>query len=134
MGDDYQDAAERHLQDANVLLGQSPPRLANASHLFGISAECSLKVIARRFKPGARFFGPKGHIPELFAELLHVAPSIAGNAELASQIEGLAPMFADWKVEQRYTLQTTFEAQVVGQQQCGAQKAKMLMNNVLAGL
>ncbi|MDD2711989.1 MAG: hypothetical protein PHU77_03640 [Simplicispira sp.] len=134
MGDDYLDAAVRHLADAELLFTQLPSRLANASHLFGLSAECSLKAIACQSKPGAAFRGSKGHIPKLFAELLNVAPGIAGNTQLAMHINGLEPSFTDWKVEQRYAPQATFDAQVVCRQQSGAQNAKRLMTNVLAGL
>lgn len=134
MGEDYQDAAGRHFQDANLLFGQSPPRLANASHLFGISAECSFKVIVRQFNQGAKFFGGKSHIPKLFTELLNIAPSIAGNSELAEKIQTLALLFADWEVGQRYHPQTTFDADAIGRQQTGAHHANLLMSNFLAGL
>ena len=134
MGDDYLDAAERHYQDAQLLFTQSTPRWANASHLFGISAECALKAIASQSNPEVKFFGQKGHLPALFTELLNVAPYIAGNAELAAHIEGLVPSFAHWKVEQRYAAQATFDAAVVGEQQRGAHHAQKLMTNFLAGL
>jgi hypothetical protein len=139
MGEDYQDAAGRHLQDANLLFDQSPPRLANASHLFGISAECSLKAIARQSNPNIRSWkskniGSNGHLPMLATELLHLAPSIEGNADLAKKIQGLAPSFADWEVGQRYHPQTTFDADAVGRQQTGAHYANLLMRNVLSGV
>lgn len=134
MGEDYQDAAGRHLQDANLLFEQSPPRLANASHLFGISAECSLKAIAHQSGVKISRANGKGHIPKLFTELLNVAPGIAGNTELAERIQTLAPLFADWEIGQRYHPQTAFDADAVGRQQTGAKNANLLMRNVLSGV
>lgn len=132
--EDFQDAAKRHLDDAELLFMHSSPRLANASHLFGISAECSLKAITRKFNPSAKFYGNKGHIPLLFSELSNVAPALAGNASLAGQITGLNPNFAKWRVAQRYESQSTFTPAVVLQEQKGASDAYLLMTNCLLGL
>lgn len=132
--DDYQDAAKRHFDDAELLFAHSSPRLANASHLFGISAECSVKAIARKFNLNARFKGGKGHIPLLFTELCNVAPAIAGNAALAGQIVGLSHHFGSWDVNQRYESQSTFVPAIVLQEQKGATEAHLLMTNFLSGL
>jgi hypothetical protein len=132
--DDYQNASERHLQDAKLLFAQAPERLANASHLFGLSAECSLKAIARRFEPGARFYGAKGHIPGLFSELQNVSPAIGGNATLASNIAAIQPRFMQWDVSQRYASQATFSQGTVADEQTGANEAYRLMSNHLQGL
>lgn len=132
--DDFQDAAKRHFDDAELLFAHSSPRLANASHLFGISAECSLKAIARMFNSNAMFGGNKGHIPKLFTELCNIAPTLAGNAALADQINGLNPCFASWTVSQRYESQSTFDLAIVLQEQKGATDAYLLMNNCLLGL
>lgn len=40
---DFRDAAERHWEDAEHLMNND--RLANADHLYGLSAECSLKAV-----------------------------------------------------------------------------------------
>lgn len=134
--DDFQDAAKRHLDDAELLFEQSSPRLANASHLFGISAECSLKAIARHLDPHMKFTGGKkrGHIPALFAELCHVGSGVGGNAALALQIAGLQPAFFIWEVSQRYAPQADFAPPKVVQEQAGAKKAHLLMMNCLQGL
>lgn len=131
--DDFQDAAKRHLDDAELLFAQSSPRLANASHLFGISAECSLKAIARKFNPTANFSRGKGHIPLLFTELCNVAPTLAGNAALEGQISGVRLHFVSWKVNQRYESQSTFVPAIVLQEQKGASEAYLLMKNCLLG-
>ena len=132
--DDYQDASKRHLGDGELLLSQTPPHLANASHLFGVSAECSLKAIARTSNPAAQFGGAKGHLPKLFAELNNVAPAIAGNSTLAGSISSIQACFPSWQVEQRYHAQVGFVATTVEQEQTGARNAHLLMNNHLQGL
>lgn len=132
--DDYQNASERHLQDAELLFTQAPKRLANASHLFGLSAECSLKAIARKFKPSARFYGAKGHIPGLFSELQNVSPAIGGSATLAENIAKIQPRFSQWDVSQRYASQATFSQGTVADEQTGANDANLLMKNHLQGL
>ena len=135
--DDYRDAAKRHLDDADLLFAQNPQRLANASHLYGISAECSLKTVARKFNPSAQFRGKKGlkgHIPSLFSELLHVAPDLANNTILVAQIRRLEPHFSGWDVSQRYEPQANFVAGTVSAQKIGATEAHLLMTNCLSGL
>jgi hypothetical protein len=44
---DFLDAHERHWQDAELLLTNQ--RLANADHLYGMSAECGLKRLMLAF-------------------------------------------------------------------------------------
>ena len=131
--EDYRDAAKRHLEDANLLLAHNPQRLANASHLYGISAECALKAVARKFEPNARFYGNKGHIPLLFSELSNVAPGLTGNATLVSQIRRIEPNFSSWDVSQRYEPQADFVACTVSNQKTGATDAHLLMTNCLSG-
>ena len=132
--DDFQNASERHLQDAKLLFAQAPKRLANASHLFGLSAECSLKAIARKFEPSAKFGGSDGHIPRLFSELQNVSPMIGSNPDLVRHIASIQPQFANWNVAQRYASQTTFAEETIADEQAGANKAHLLMTNCLNGL
>ena len=135
--DDFQDAARRHLHDAELLFAQSSPRLANASHLFGISAECSLKAIGVNKKLG-NLFNPKdgGHIgSNLFAELRNVI-DMGASGDLALKLDTLESghYFSAWSVSQRYTNQTTFAYATVLHQQLGAKNAHLLMTNFLSGL
>lgn len=129
--DDYQDAAKRHLDDAELLFSQESPRLANASHLFGISAECSLKAIAQKLKPDKKFCRKEGHMPLLFSELCNIAQT---SGDLATQINGLKLSFANWTVNQRYESQSTFQPKIVSKEQSGAKNAHLLMTNCLQGL
>lgn len=132
--EDFQDAAKRHLDDAELLFLQEPKRLANASHLFGISAECSLKTIVRQLNPNGKFYGSKGHIPALFAELSNIAPAFSGNPALMGAIADLRAHFANWNMSQRYDVQTIFATSTVSSEYDGAKAAHLLMNNFLSGL
>jgi hypothetical protein len=132
--ENYEDASKRHHEDAELLMHQAPPRLANASHLFGLSAECSLKAIAQNFEPNARFSGRKGHIPDLFFELQNIAPLVGNDANLVNKITSLKSQFAGWEVGQRYAPQTTFNHTTVANEQKGSKSAYLLMTNCLHGL
>jgi hypothetical protein len=136
--DDFQDAAKRHLDDAELLLMHSSPRLANASHLFGISAECSLKAIGTNHKKPGVSFNPiaGGHIgSQLFAELRNVTNmGASGNLVLKLDTLESAHYFSAWNVSQRYAPQTAFVHATVLQQQAGAKNAYLLMTNCLLGL
>lgn len=135
--DDFQDAAKRHFDDAELLFAHSSPRLANASHLFGISAECSLKAIGTNKTLGMSF-NPiaAGHIgSKLFAELRNVT-DMGANGDLVLKLDTLESgnYFSAWSVSQRYAPQTTFVHATVLQQQSGAKSAHLLMINFLSGL
>lgn len=136
--EDFQDAAKRHLDDAALLFAQSSPRLANASHLFGISAECSLKAIGTNNKKPGVSFNPiaGGHIgSQLFAELRNVTNmGASGNLVLKLDTLESANYFSGWKVSERYAPQTAFKHVTVLQQQVGARNAYLLMTNCLSGL
>jgi hypothetical protein len=135
MSDDYQDAAQRHWRDAEILHHQPTPRLANASHLYGMSAECSLKVIARKHRPNIKFSGNTGHMPALFSELLNIS-IIGTNQVLTDAIDKIQFEFTGWQVGQRYENenQTHFTAPAVLAQKCGASNADLLAKNVLGSL
>lgn len=104
MSTDFRDASTRHFEDAEILLAQT--RAANADHLFGLSAECSLKAVMLALgmavntdgAPADR--GHKVHMPELWAAFQSFA-----QGRLASRyLEPLdkANPFSDWAVDQRY--------------------------------
>ena len=132
--DNFENASARHFYDATLLFTQTPYRVANASHLFGVSAECALKAIAKNSNPTANFRGRNGHIPQLFVELIHIAPGISGNTALVSGIDSIKSYFLSWKVEQRYHSEASFIEATVAQQQIGANQAQLLMSNHLQGL
>ncbi len=104
MSTDFRDASERHFNDGELLLSKN--RLANADHLFGISAECSLKAVMVALgmatsKAGTpRDRGHKVHMPELWAAFQSFSQGRLASRYL-EPLEKLNP-FVDWQVDQRY--------------------------------
>jgi hypothetical protein len=132
--ENYEDAAQRHFQDAKFLHEQIPSRLANASHLFGISAECALKCIMR----GNNGFGKvprgsSGHLPRLLREFkMHSATK--GNAALLKRIEKCAEGLSGWSIDQRYYAQTAFLTETVASESVSAQKILALSQHHSRGV
>lgn len=107
MSTDYQDAAERHFEDAEYLKkDENANREANADHLYGLSAECSLKAVMtalgmERTKAGApRDSGLKVHMPDQWAAFQSFACGRLAARYL--NILDQSNPFSDWKVDQRY--------------------------------
>ena len=107
MNTDYRDAAERHFEDAEFLRSDDDlNRAPNADHLYGFSAECSLKAVMtalgmERNNAGApRDPGLKVHMPEQWAAF----QSFASGRLAARYFDKLDPsnLFSEWKVDQRY--------------------------------
>jgi hypothetical protein len=129
--EDYSDAAARHFEDAKLLHSQLPPRLANASHLYGFAAECAIKCIMRGDGSSGKVpKGGKGHLPLLLREFeLH---SIAkGNAALQKRVQKCASGLSNWDIDQRYHRQATFLAQTVNAEAESAQKLLALSRHFL---
>jgi hypothetical protein len=104
MRTDYRDAAERHWEDADDLLANS--RAANADHLFGLSAECSLKAVMLGLGMPMGEEAPaqrrhRVHINILWDRFIAFAEGRDG-ARYALAIHAAANPFADWDVNQRY--------------------------------
>ena len=133
MADDYKDASMRHLTDAETLYQQPSKRLANASHLFGLSAECSMKAIIQKNSPTKKFSGQDGHIPNVFSELQNISPIGSGASTLSGDVAKIIKKFSGWRVAQRYENQSLFLEQTTKAQMEGAQSANQLMNNYLHG-
>jgi hypothetical protein len=107
MSTDYRDAAERHFEDASHLENdETVNRNANADHLYGFSAECSLKAVMtalgmERTNAGApRDSGLKVHMPEQWAAFQSFASGRLA-ARYLDKLDSSNP-FSDWKVDQRY--------------------------------
>jgi hypothetical protein len=102
---DFRDAAERHWEDAACLLAES--HMANADHLFGLSAECALKAIMLALGMTLRPDGVPAdrqhrvHIDQLWNEFVSFANARSG-ARYASPLSGVPNPFVNWNVNQRY--------------------------------
>lgn len=93
---DFLDAMDRHWQDAELL--HSSERLANADHLYGLSAECGLKALFEQ--DGNRIEGrTRCHIDRLWGKCGSLAD---GRAESTSDFNPADNPFDDWRIGDRY--------------------------------
>jgi len=133
MSTDFRDASGRHFEDALLLLDDS--REANADHLFGLSAECSLKAVmvalgmAVKSDGAPADKGHKVHMPEIWAAFQSFA-----SGQLASRY--LEPLdkqnpFADWDVEQRYWSRTVITAGARATHQTAAVQCRQSLEKLL---
>lgn len=108
---DFGEASERHLTDAKLL--ETQKRVANAGHLFGLSAECGIKVLLIALGHPTKQNGDLVHTHG-FRE--HVNKLASAQAQLKTFVNGrsgakyLAMLpsignFADWDVGHRYFAQ-----------------------------
>lgn len=124
---DYLDAMERHWLDAELLWSQSPRRLANADHLYGLSAECGLKALMA--KEGMDLDGNQSHKKKykkhIDAAWGHFSDFRQGS--LASYTLSPRNPFTNWRVDQRYAGEAHFDAASVAQHKTGAQEVHNLV-------
>jgi len=112
---DYRDAADRHWDDAEHLFSAS--RFANADHLYGLSAECTLKAVmlglGMRLRPDGRPEDPYAvHIDKLWDEFLFFVERKGGD-RYAERLRLGANPFSDWNVAQRYHHRSEFTKEKV---------------------
>ena len=123
---DYRDAAERHWEDADHLLAGD--RLANADHLFGLSAECGLKAVMQGLGMSLRPDSAPAvkqhrvHINRLWDEFVTFAQN-RGGARYAIELTGRPNPFDDWDVAQRYCHRAEISEAIVENHRQGAQTA-----------
>jgi len=131
---DYRDAAERHWEDAGYLLTDT--RLANADHLFGLSAECALKAVMLSLGMTLRPDGApwdktqRVHINQLWNEFNTFAHQRSG-AHYALQLSGVPNPFANWDVNQRYHHRADVTTAIAGNHQQAAQMVKQVLDNAI---
>ncbi len=126
-GADYQDAHDRHWDDAELLLRSD--RLANADHLYGLSAECGLKAVMR--SQGA--LPMKGDAPERKDHKVHIdrfwdtySAYTSGRASL--RLGDVNP-FNDWSVAQRYMHRDRVTTESVQTHRRGAKQVRDLVRS-----
>ena len=96
MPEAYAEAAIRCYDDGDSLFqGHSYP---NASHLFGLSAECALKLLLSRL-PGDREL-PRRHLPTLRDDVLRTL-SRRGHNGVRLLLNG-ATYMEGWEIANRY--------------------------------
>jgi len=137
MQSDFLDAHERHLEDAGML--HENERLANADHLYGMSAECGLKQLMLAFgmefdfnRDVPREDKDKKHINRLWQryEVYRFGHHRGAGYALPQQNP-----FTDWNVSQRYAHRSHFDAARVQRHRRGAEEVlKMVKKARLEGL
>lgn len=103
--EDYFDAANRHHADAMLLQTQVPPRLANASHLFGIAAECAVKTVIQNNRSATPGVTVMGHINQVHQKFI-TCEAVKGKPSFQADMLRAITAFAEWHVSQRYCNQT----------------------------
>ena len=133
---DYRDAADRHFHDAELLYSQG--RLANADHLYGLAAECSLKTVMIGLGASVSTDGSVKrphmvHINELWNEFITFASRRNGARYAQIMPSGLP--FANWHISERYHAQSHFGNPHVSAHRVAAEGVmKVLQKAVLDGV
>jgi hypothetical protein len=126
MPTDYRDSAERHWEDADYLSADN--RLANADHLFGLSAECALKAVMQGLGMSLRPDGaPAGkqhrvHINMLWDEFSAFAQTRNGS-RYATAVHSKPNPFDDWDVARRYCHRSEITPTILEKHRQGAMSA-----------
>jgi len=134
MPNDFRDSAERHWKDAGYLLTDS--RIANADHLFGLSAECALKAIMVALgmalqpdgKPVERLY--RKHINKLWTEFVSFA-NCRNGARYTSQLSVLSNPFTNWDIDQRYHHRSSVTLEVAEKHQHAAKVVKQVLDEAI---
>ena len=137
MNTDFLDAHERHLTDAEAL--HSAGRLANADHLYGLSAECGLKKLMVEF--GMRYDSQNDR-PQDVADQRHIDriwyryETYRQGRPAGSRYPLSTPApFDNWNVSQRYSRQDQFDLARVNPHRAGAREVHRLIQQAqLEGL
>lgn len=125
--EDFLDAHRRHWEDAELLFREG--RLANADHLYGMSAECGLKYLLIRLGvPLSR--QERLHVNELWNHFRRL-PSARRFPEILGWLGGNP--FYDWRVDQRYAHRTRFDRSRVEDHRKGALKVWRLLARLGSG-
>jgi len=124
MAEAYAEAAVRHWSDAEFL--NNDHRLPNADQLYGLAAECALKValfqIPSCVSNGALLGRYREHINELWERIpLQSVERIA--AGLVPLLRMPTKPFADWSVDQRYESGDSIKSDAVKKHRDAARRA-----------
>jgi len=118
---DFLDAHERHWEDAELL--KDANRLANADHLFGISAECGLKCLMIPFGMPMDTDKPKDRNDRVHANEIWIRFEAyrSGHLQGINYSLSLPDPFMDWDVKQRYARRVDFDISRLANHRTGAE-------------
>ena len=126
--EDYSDAHRRHWHDAELLFTSG--RLANADHLYGLSAECGLKAVLRM--EGQPVVPPyREHADKLWDEFRTFADGRKGAMYLSRLPRGNP--FSDWAVADRYAHRNPFDPPRVTPHRNAARQIRVMLQHVMQG-
>jgi len=131
MSTDFRDASARHFEDAMLLETHARPH--NADHLFGFSAECSLKAamvgIGQPVGPDGAPIGYKNHIDALWAKFQSFSSGLL-DAKYLAYVPPTNP-FASWQTEQRYWGRTSFSAPNLATHRTASHECRLLVHELI---
>ena len=124
---DFLDAHERHRGDAELL--KDGNRLANADHLFGISAECGLKCLMIQFGMPMDTDKPKDrkdrvHVNEIW---IRFEAYRSGHLQGINYALPTVNPFLDWDVNQRYAHRNNFDSTRLANHRTGTELVRVLI-------
>ncbi|WP_245593491.1 SAM-dependent methyltransferase [Azospirillum halopraeferens] len=129
---DFLNAHERHLDDAERLFQAG--RLANADHLYGMASECGLKRLMAAFgmavdsSGSPRNTNDRKHVESIW---MRFESYRSGHHHgTGYPLSGSNP-FNNWKAEQRYAHQGSFDAARVDPHRTGALEVRDLIRKAL---
>lgn len=142
MSPDFLDAHHRHWEDAEMLFNCA--RLANADHLYGMTAECGLKRLmiwfgmkvdattGRPYKPNTNpVEWETKHADKI---RIRYQTYLSGQRAIDYALSSNDPFF-DWNVNQRYASRSNFDSARVQSHRDGAQEVRKLIKKAeIAGL
>lgn len=132
MSCNFKDAAHRHYDDGVIL--HTAERLANADHLFGLSAECALKAVMQGIGMRIRSDGApedkahRVHINALWDEF--IVFSSTRNSTYGTMMTTSNP-FNDWNISQRYHCQSIFIQSTVDAHKKAATDVKGILKRAI---
>lgn len=98
---DFADAGYRHFDSASLLFSQG--HLANASHLFGLTAECVLKAFIFQCRCDVTVpQATKKHIDSDLWSHFSSHPALASFPSRITKAQIYKSHFDEWRLEQRY--------------------------------
>jgi hypothetical protein len=130
MQTDFNDAAHRHFEDAHLL--ERYAKIANADHLFGLSAECALKAVMQGLGMTLTHDGVPSnkqyrvHINKLWNQFSCFA-SGRNATKYAQCLDPNSNPFNNWTINHRYFHRSNITAQMLLDHKKGAQTAMNLL-------
>ncbi|MBK6972677.1 MAG: SAM-dependent methyltransferase [Sterolibacteriaceae bacterium] len=132
MSTDFRDASDRHFEDGGLLEAQG--RFANADHLYGFSAECSLKaaMLGVGHPKAAKGDWPDGHCDHVNALWVGFQSFAHGllDAKYAAHVPPTNP-FSTWHANQRYWGRHHFTAGSVAPHKAAADGCRRLLRELI---